>query len=78
MSNRDAKGRPLKPLVMGSAWLQKDLDDLVEALLVIADEAGVGDALELLDHGYRNTSMNAEIYDRIKTILLSSRVGKGY
>lgn len=70
MSKRDAKGRPLKPLVMGSAWSKEDLDALVEALLVIADEEGPGHALELLDHGYRSTSMNADIYDRIKTGIL--------
>lgn len=73
---RDTQGRPIKPPIMGSAWSPEDLNDLVDSLLVIAGEEGPNHALELLDHGYRSTSMNAEIYDKIKTIILDSQVGK--
>ncbi len=74
--NRDSRGRPLKPRVMGLAWEVQDIRMLAESLITIANEEGPGHALQLLDHGYQTTSMTAETYDQIKLAILDSQVGK--
>lgn len=72
MSKRDAKGRPIKPPMIGKVWSEADLESLMQALLDIAENRP-GDALELLDHGYRKTPLTAEQYDTIKTMILYTK-----
>lgn len=72
MSKRDSKGRPIKPPMIGKVWSEEDLISLLEALVDIAINRP-GDALEMLDHGYQNTPLSAEQYDRIKSAILDSK-----
>lgn len=67
---RDDKGRPIKPPMIGRAWSNDDLLELVDALIGVTSEEDPGHALELLDYGYRITPLSAEQYDYIKALIL--------
>ena len=71
---RDAKGRPIKPPMIGKTWSVDDVKSLADALVEIA-QTRPGDALELLDHGYVRTPLAPAEYDYVKDLILQSKKG---